>query len=181
MGKSLDNYIGVSESPREMFGKTMSIPDDMLVKYFELATDVSLEEIKKIESAIKEGEKPRNLKVKLAKEIVALYHSSDDAENAEKEFAEIFKNKGLPDKIELVKLSGPKWNIVDLIAECKLTQSKSEGRRIVQGGGVKLIHTKDLKSIDSSEKIESHEEEIDISEEKCTQVGKRKFIRVVSK
>ncbi|MDA1060626.1 MAG: tyrosine--tRNA ligase [bacterium] len=170
MSKSYDNYIGLTESGKEIFGKTMSLPDELITKYFELATTISLEEIEEIKKALKEGENPRNLKVRLAKEIVTLYHDTSAADQAEKEFTEIFKNKGLPDKIDLVKLKESKWNIVDLLAETGLTTSKSEARRLVEGGGVKL----------DGEKISSIEETIDISKEKLLQAGKRKFLKVLS-
>ncbi len=168
MGKSMNNYIGVDESPKEMFGKTMSIPDDLIIKYFELATDVSLEEIKNIEKSLKEGENPRNLKIRLAKEIVTIYHDKSSADSAEKEFIEIFSNKGLPDEIEIKKLEGEKWNIIDLLAETNLVASKGEARRLIQGGGVKI----------DGEKITTIEEEIDISKERLIQAGKRKFLKV---
>jgi len=171
MGKTTGNYIGVTESPKEMFGKTMSLPDDLIVNYFELATDISLEEIEEVKKALQEGENPRNLKVRLAKEIVALYHDTKSADQAEKEFTEIFANKGLPDEIDTKKLGKSKWNIVDLLAETGLTSSKSEARRLVEGGGVKL----------DSEKVSSIEEEIDISEERLLQAGKRKFLKVIGK
>ncbi len=171
MGKSLNNYIGVNESPKEMYGKTMSITDDLIVPYFELATDISLDEIKKIKQAIKEGENPKNLKMRLAKEIVALYHDQASANEAEKEFIEIFSNKGLPEDIEIKEIKGSKLNIIELIAQTALTSSKSEARRILQGGGVRI----------DGEKINSMDGEIDISKERLLQVGKRKFIKVLGK
>ncbi len=171
MGKSLDNYIGVNESPKDMYGKTMSIPDSLIIGYFELATDISISELAKVEQALKEGENPRNLKMRLAREIVTLYHNKSSATQAEKEFIEIFSHKGLPDDITTHKLSKSKWNIVDLLVETGLTVSKGEARRLIQGGGVKL----------DGEKIVSSEEEIDIKKERLLQAGKRKFIKVISK
>lgn len=170
MGKSLGNYIGVTESPKEMYGKTMSIPDDLICNYFELATNETLEEISKIRKALKDGENPRNLKMRLAREIVALYHSETEAKEAEKDFIEVFSNKGLPEDIETKKLPKAKWNIVDLAAETAPDLSKSEIRRTVQGGGVKV----------DGQKIESIDSQIDISTEKLLQIGKRRFIKVVS-
>lgn len=171
MGKSLNNYIGVNESPKEMYGKTMSITDELIVPYFELATDISLDEINKIKQAIKEGENPKNLKMRLAKEIVALYHDEKAADEAEKEFTEIFSNKGLPEDIETKEIKGKKINIIELISQTNLTASKNEARRILQGGGVRI----------DGEKINSMDEEIDISKERLLQVGKRKFIKVLGK
>lgn len=170
MGKSLGNYIGVNESPKNMYGKTMSITDDLILDYFELATDIPIKEISEIKKALNKGENPKNLKMKLAREIVTLYHNSSLAEQAEKEFIEIFSKKGLPEKIELKKLNHSKWKITDLIAETGLTSSKSEARRIIEGGGVKI----------NGIKVKSIEEEINISKEILIQVGKRKFIKAVS-
>lgn len=171
MSKSLNNYIGLTESANEMFGKTMSIPDNLIPRYFELATDVSMDEIQEIKESLSKGENPKNLKIRLAKEIVTLYHDKKEADQAEKEFAEVFANKGIPEEIKVKKLAGNKWNIVDLIAETGLTASKSETRRIIQGGGVKI----------DGEKINSHEDEIDISSERLIQVGKRKFMKIIKK
>lgn len=171
MSKSLGNYIAIMDSPKEMFGKTMSIPDEMIVRYFELATEVPEEEIKEVEKALKSGENPRDLKIKLAKAIVSLYHDDQAADKAEQEFKEIFTKGGLPDEIDCKKLSGTTWNIVDLVTETGLSNSKSEARRLVQGGGVKI----------EGEKVQTIEDEIDISEEKLLQVGKRKFLKVIGK
>ncbi len=171
MGKSMNNYIGVDEAPSEMYGKTMSIPDELIVNYFELATYVSLEKIEEIKKSLAEGENPRNLKMELAREIVTLYHSKDAAEEAEKQFIEVFANKGLPEEIKEMEITGDNWNIVDLIAATGLTSSKSEARRIVEGGGAKV----------EGEKIASIEENIDIGNQKLIQVGKRKFLKVKGK
>ncbi len=170
MSKSYNNYIGLTETPKEMYGKTLSIPDEMITKYFELTTNVSLDDIKKIKKALEEGENPKNLKMRLAREIVTLYHDENAATQAEQEFEQIFKNKGLPEDIELKKLKGDKWNIIELIAETELSPSKSETRRMIKGGGVKV----------DGEKIGSHEEEIDISKERLVQIGKRKFVKVIA-
>ena len=168
MSKSLNNYIGVMEDASQIYGKTMSIPDNMIIKYFELATNVSLEEISKIQQSLDSGENPRNLKMQLARELVSLYHNEENANKAEKEFIEIFANKGRPDEIETMKLAHSTINIVDLIAETGLSNSKSEARRLVEGGGVKV----------NEEKVPSIEDSVDISKEILLQVGKRKFLKV---
>lgn len=169
MSKSYNNYIGLTEKASEMYGKTMSLPDNMIIKYFELTTNVPLEEINKIKEQMEQGENPKNLKMRLAREIVTLYHDEKAAGQAESEFNQIFKDKGLPEDIELRKLTGNKWNIIELISETGLSPSKSETRRIIQGGGVKV----------DGVKAESHEEEIDINKERLIQVGKRKFVKVI--
>ena len=169
MGKSLDNYIGVNETPKNMYGKSMSIPDDLIFEYFELTTDIDIDELANIKHALKEGENPKNLKMRLAREIVTLYHNKKKALEAEKEFTEIFSNKGLPENIELRCLSKNKWNIVELLFEDQLTTSKGEARRLIEGGGVKI----------DGNKVASISEELDISKEKLIQAGKRKFLKVI--
>lgn len=169
MSKSLNNYIGVMENANQMYGKAMSIPDNMIIKYFELATKITLEEITKIKQALENGENPKILKMRLAREIVTLYHNKTESLKAEKEFTEIFSNKGLPEDIELKRLAKKKWNIVDLLFESKLTTSKGEARRLIEGGGVKI----------DGNKVVSISEEVDISKEKLLQAGKRKFLKVI--
>jgi tyrosyl-tRNA synthetase len=171
MGKSLGNYIGVNEAPKDIYGKTMSIPDNLIMNYFELTTDIPLEELAKIRKSLEEGENPKNLKMRLAREIVTLYHDTKTAQEAEKEFTEIFSNKGLPEEIEEKKLSGKKLNIIELLAQTGLVSSKSEAKRLILGGGVKVEGTK----------VENSEVEIDVAKEKLIQVGKRKFIKVIGK
>lgn len=169
MGKSLNNYIGVNDHPQDMYGKTMSIPDDQILNYFELATDVSIPELKKFKKALQEGENPRNLKMRLARELVTIYHDSPKAIAAEKEFIEIFSNKGIPSDIKLFKLKGQKWNIVEILSSVEMVSSKSDARRLIDGGGVRV----------DNEKVETSDDMIDISTEKLIQIGKRKFIKVI--
>lgn len=170
MSKSLNNYIGITEAPKEMYGKTLSIPDSLIVKYFELATMLPYEEIEKVKTALKEGENPRNLKMRLAREIVGLYHDDASATQAEEEFIRVFSKKELPDEIESKTVSEKSLNIIELLHSTGLAASKSDARRLIEGGGVKV----------NSEKVASIEAEIDLTEEKIIQAGKRKFLRVKS-
>lgn len=189
MGKSLDNYIGVNDTPRDMFGKTMSIPDNLILSYFELATNLSLEDIKEIEKAIKAGENPIHFKKQLGRELVSMYHNAEAAEIAEKEFAEIFKKKGIPMRIPLKKLEGIQWNIVDLLAETGIVTSKSEARRLVQGNAVKILPKitvpKGMKIVvkeaPKPRVLNRIDEKLDISQEQMLKIGKRHFIRVIGK
>lgn len=167
MSKSLGNYIGINEEPGQIFGKVMSIPDNMIVKYFELLTDVPMDEIKKYEKQMKDGENPRNIKVTLAKTIVSQYHSKEDGDKAFEEFERVFKDKGLPDDIEEFKLSGD-MTILDVLVNSKVLTSKSEVRRMVQQNAV---------SIDG-EKVSSETMTLKSGEEKIIKVGKRKFLKV---
>jgi tyrosyl-tRNA synthetase len=170
MGKSTGNYIGVFESPKEMYGKTMSIPDGLIVNYFELATNLPLEDIKKIGDSLNSGDNPRDLKMRLAREIVTLYHDKAAAQSAEDEFIKVFANKGKPTDIESRKMEKGTWNIVNLVAETGLSTSKSEARRLVQGGGVRI----------NDEKITAIDQEIEIKDETLLQVGKRKFLKLTA-
>lgn len=168
MGKSLNNYIGVNESPKEMFGKTMSIPDDLIVTYFELATDLPMEDIKQVKTSLEGGENPRNLKIQLAKEIVRIYHSKEEADKAEQEFINIFAKKEIPEDIEEILLPESAYKIVQLISLCGFEGSNGEIKRLVLQNGVKI----------NNEKIANPEETVDISEEIILQVGKRSFYKV---
>ena len=171
MGKSENNYIAVDDSPKDMFGKVMRIPDELITKYFELATQVPLPEIEEIKKAIREGENPMIFKKKLGRAIVEVYYSKEDGEKAEQEFTNIFSEHKLPEDIELMKLSTNKINIVSLISENGLASSKSEARRLIQQGAVKINH----------KKIDDVDTEVSIVDETLVQVGKRRFLRVVGK
>ncbi|MFA5829069.1 MAG: tyrosine--tRNA ligase [Candidatus Gracilibacteria bacterium] len=169
MGKSTGNYIGVNEEPKVMFGKIMSIPDELIIRYFELTTEVNIDQLTAIKERLTKGENPRNLKLELAKEIVTAYHSADLAEGAKKEFIEIFSNKGLPTEIELIKISADEIGIIDLLVQANLCPSKSEARRLITQGGVKV----------NNEKVTDINNKIDLTKESIIQAGKRKFIKVV--
>lgn len=169
MGKTTGNYIGVNEDANAMYGKAMSIPDEMILRYFELATDVSTEKFEEVKQKLEKGENPRNLKMDLAREIVTVYHSPAAAKNAEREFIEIFSNKGLPEDIEKKSFKENKLAIIDLLMAGKLADSKSDARRLIEQGGVKI----------DGKKIENFNEVIHLEKEKIVQVGKRKFLKVV--
>ncbi len=169
MGKSLNNYIGVNESPKDIFGKTMSIPDDLILNYFELATDMLLDEVANVKKALEEGENPRNLKIKLAKEIVALYHSKEDSEKAEIDFINQFAKKEIPDDIPEISLPEKSYKLLQLIGLCGFEGSNGEIKRLISQNAVKI----------NNEKANNPEEEIVLNEEKIIQVGKRSFYKVI--
>jgi tyrosyl-tRNA synthetase len=171
MSKSLNNYIGIEEPPGEMFGKVMSISDELMWRYYELLTDLTGSEISNLRSEIENGENPRNLKVRLAKLIITDFHSAADAAAAEEEFNRLFVNKEVPDDIELKQMPAGTYRIADLLAETGLTASKGEARRLIEQGGVKI----------DGEKASNSAAEISVSDtEVLLQVGKRKFLRVGS-
>ena len=171
MGKSENNYIAVDDKPNDMFGKVMSIKDDLIVKYFELATEVPLSEIKDIEKAIEAGDNPMKFKKRLGREIVTIYHSKEAAKKAEEHFTTVFSQHKIPEEIPLKKLSVKKIVLVDLIAENDLAPSKSQARRLIQQGAVQI----------NKEKVSEIETEVPIEKEVLIQVGKRRFLRVIGK
>jgi len=144
MSKSLNNYIGINEPPQEMYGKVMSVPDNLMVRYFELVTDVSLDEINKIKIGLESNDlHPRDVKKRLAREIVKLYHRQSAAIIAEEEFEKVFKNKLYPEKIKELILNkndlkdGKIW-IVKMVKDCGTLSSTGETIRMIQQGGVKI-------------------------------------------
>lgn len=172
MSKSLDNYIGISDSPKDMFGKTLSIPDRLIHQYFVLATNVPNAEVEEIKKQLSDpSSNPRDTKRRLAREIVTLYHSADSAMAAQDEFDRIFVKKDLPDEIEEITYgtTGSKVNILQLLAETKLAPSKSEARRLVDQGGVTI----------NGEKISDSKSDVLLDEHKIIKVGKRKFLKII--
>jgi tyrosyl-tRNA synthetase len=168
MSKSYDNYIGVSDKANDMFGKLMSIKDELIIKYFTLCTDVSTEEIKEMAEKIKTGINPRDLKAKLAKEIVKIYHNEDKAQKAEEEFNKIFQNKGKPSDIETVSIEKD-MEIIEVIAKFKLVSSNSEARRMIDQNAVSVNDTK----------VKDYNFQLKKGEEYLIQVGKRRFIKLI--
>lgn len=165
MSKSLGNYIGIDENPPEMFGKIMSISDELMWKYYELLTDLVPTEIEALKTS---GENPRNLKVNLAKLIIKDFHSADEAQKAEDEFIARFVKKEIPDEIEEINLAAGNYNLADLLVQTNLAPSKKEAKRLIEQGGVKL----------NGEKASDTNAEINLSEEILLQVGKRKFLKI---
>jgi len=178
MSKSLGNYIGVSEKPSEIFGKIMSIPDNIMIEYFRLLTRLSPEDIIDIKEDIKKGStNPSVAKRKLSRMIIEYLYSSDDAEKAEEEFDLIFKRKEIPGDIEEFKLNKKILNnnkiwIVKLMVDAGMAKSNGEARRLISQGAVKI----------NGEKVEDEDLELEISSlnEKVLQRGKRYFKKIVT-
>lgn len=173
MSKSYGNYIGLSDEPKEIYGKTLSIPDNLIYAYFELATDVSADELLEIKNFLSYPENnPRDAKRKLARKLVEMYYDKEAALKAEEEFDKIFVKKEIPDKIQEFKLSDniKEIPIVDLLLKVNLADSKSDAKRLIQQGGV---------SIDGN-KISNVNEIISITKDFVLKVGKRKFIKILS-
>jgi len=171
MSKSYDNYIGISDSPQDIYGRTLSIPDNIIYNYYEVATDISAEELEKVKVSLENSElNPRDLKRRLARILVEMYHSKEAAEKAEEEFDNIFINKGIPEDISEMKFDVDKMSIIDLIALINFAPSKGEARRLIQQGGV---------SIDGN-KVTDFSHEVIFDNEKILKVGKRKFLKLLS-
>jgi tyrosyl-tRNA synthetase len=169
MSKSTGNYIGISESPEVMYGKVMSIPDHAMSNYMNLVTRWTPDEITTVESALAEGKlHPRDAKMKLAREIVGIFHGRGAASEAEEHFRTVFQQRELPPDMPVLAVPEP-TNVVDLLAAAGMVNSKSEARRLIQQGGVKL----------DGEKVPGIEAEIAVTEERVLQIGRRRFVRLV--
>ncbi|MFD1805881.1 tyrosine--tRNA ligase [Pasteurella oralis] len=169
MSKSLGNYIGVTEAPNEMFGKVMSISDDLMWDWYDLLSFRPLTEIVQLKTEVKNGRNPRDVKVLLAKEIIARFHSEADAQAAEQEFINRFQKGVMPDEMPEFTFEG-EIGLANLLKEAGLVASTSEANRMVQQGGVKI----------DGEKVEDAKLVI-TSSSAVYQVGKRKFARVTVK
>lgn len=157
MSKSLGNYIGLTEDANEMFGKIMTIPDTLIDSYYELLTEVK-----------RSLTDPREAKLQLGQIIVSMYHSAESGEKARDEFIRVFSQKGKPSEIESIKIGVDKLQLIDLLTQVKLAKSKSEARRLIEQGGVKI----------DDERVEDPNTEIDLMQEKIIQVGPKKFLKV---
>jgi len=174
MSKSYGNYIGISDSPKDIFGKTLSIADSLIYTYYELATDISNAELAKVKSDLENPEvNPRNIKRALAKKLVEMYHSAESANEAEAEFDKIFIKKEIPDEIPLFEITNgqKEISILDLITTVNFAPSKGEARRLVQQGGVTL----------DGEKMADISAIVQLKPENILKVGKRKFIKIIVK
>ncbi len=174
MSKSLNNYIGINEPPQEMFGKVMSISDELMWHYYELCTDLRPEEIEAMRATAESGERnPRDLKVDLAKRIITDFHSAQDAHAAEEEFNSIFRNKQVPVEIEERILASGGRALTHLLVETGLATSKAEARRLIEQGGVYV----------DGERCTIVQSVIELRKNLPTEikVGKRRFIRVLAK
>ncbi|HVF87110.1 MAG TPA: tyrosine--tRNA ligase [Pyrinomonadaceae bacterium] len=171
MSKSLGNYIGINEAPSEMFGKVMSISDELMWRYYELCTDTGVDEIKRLRVAAESrGGNPREVKVELAKRIIKDFHSAEDARAAEEEFNRVFKRKEAPDEVEERGVEAGRWKLPRLLVETGLAPSMAEARRLIEQGGVRV----------DGERHTQVDEEIGVTQDRAplVQVGKRKFLRV---
>ncbi len=176
MSKNLDNYIGITEAPREMFGKIMSIHDDLMWRYYFLVLCKTDSEIQALRQSVQQGKQhPRNVKDTLARQIVAMFHGADSAKTASEEFKRMFSEHEKPDVIQTLTIpmtqrkNGKLW-IVSLLVSAKLADSKTSARRLIQQGAVRI----------NDKKMSDIQAELDIPDGCVIQVGKRGFVRIMS-
>jgi len=169
MSKSLNNYVGITESPQDIFGKLMSVSDQLMWRYLELLSFESLQTIRTWREEVEAGRNPRDIKVKLAQEIVARFHSQKDAEAALADFEARFRHGALPDEIpeKIIQTPANEIALVQLLKQTGLTASTSEALRMIEQGAVKL----------DGEKVENKSTQIKRGETVIIQVGKRKFAK----
>ena len=170
MSKSTGNYIGIDEPPEEMYGKVMSLPDHAMLDYYMLVTRFTPDQIASINQGLGDGSlHPRDVKMQLAREIVSIFHGDEAAGEAEHHFRTVFQERELPPEMPIYALEGP-TNVVEVITASGLAKSKSEARRLIQQGGVRL----------NGEKVESIDAAVTVEKEAVLQVGKRKFTKLVA-
>ncbi|HAB79749.1 MAG TPA: tyrosine--tRNA ligase [Glaciecola sp.] len=170
MSKSLNNYIGITDAPNDMFGKIMSISDELMWRYFDLLSFRPIEEIAQLKITVAEGANPRDTKIELAKEIIARFHDDAAAEAAHQDFIQRFQKNAIPDDMpELtVTLTADGMGIASLLKEASLVASTSEAMRMIKQGAVKI----------DGEKVDDPKLQLSVAGEAVYQVGKRKFARI---
>ncbi len=167
MSSSWGNIISLLDKPEDMFGKIMSLKDELITKYFLLATDMSFSEISKIEKSLKEGENPMVYKKRLGREIVTLYHNENKALKAEENWEKTFSKKEIPEEVEEIKIQ-KNTLLVDVMVNSKIVSSKSEFRRLIEGGAITRL--------EDNKKIEDFNQK---SEEGVYRVGKKRFVKII--
>ncbi|MDR6227447.1 tyrosine--tRNA ligase [Desmospora profundinema] len=174
MSKSLGNYIGINEPAAEIYGKAMSVPDDRMLKYYELVTDLSPAELDRVQEGVKDGSiHPRDAKMGLARQLVEMYHGKEAAQEAEAGFKRVFQQRALPEDIAQVTIpvadlkDGRLW-VIHLLSRLGLVASNGEARRMVKQGAVKI----------DEEKVTDVDAQIPLTDGMVVQVGKRKFAQV---
>ena len=169
MSTSWGNVVNIADEPNDMYGKIMSMKDDMLYSYFELCALATKEELGEIKKRLKQqSTNPRDLKAELAHKIVALYHNEEVAKKAEQEFNKVFQSKGIPSDIKIFFTPKNSYPIVELLSSTKMATSKSEAKRLIQQKGVKV----------NGEVVDNIKEDIIVKEGMIVQIGKRKFIKL---
>ena len=171
MSKSLDNYVAIDEEPNEMFGKIMSISDELMWRWFELLSFIPEENISELKNEMEGGKNPRDIKFILAEELVDRFHQKGDGAKCKEVFLSRFQKGNIPDKIDSIKinLNEDKILLVNLLKDANMISSISEGNRLISQGGIKI----------DSKKIENPKFEVFRGSEGIYQVGKRKFLKII--
>ena len=172
MSKSEDNYIGITENPDEIFGKTMSIPDEIMFKWFDLLSLKPLDEISALKKAISKGDNPRDIKILLALELTERFSNEDSAQNAKENFLKKFSKNEIPDNIpEKILKTKEAIPLANILKDIDMVSSTSEALRLINQGAVKI----------DQKKIESKDYDFGLDEKKLVQIGKKKFIYLTLK
>ncbi|MFH0987662.1 MAG: tyrosine--tRNA ligase [Patescibacteria group bacterium] len=173
MSKSEGGYISLDDKPHDMYGKVMALPDEVIVTCFELCTEISQKELESIKKSLRERKiHPRQVKVRLAKEIVGMYHGDKEAKAAEEEFNKVFRERKSPSKLPIFVVPHDSYPLIDLLTELKFSKSKSEAKRLILQGGVTIrFQGKESKSRDWSRNVE-------IKDDLTLKIGKRRFARI---
>ena len=172
MSKSLNNYIGITEPPSEIYGKVMSISDPLMFRYYELLTDISVAEIENWRQDVRQNRlNPKDLKARLAEMIVSDFWGHEEAKRAAEEFVRIFKQKEIPDDVTEIAVRGPQAILIDVLADNKILPSRGEAKRLVRQGGVYL----------DGQRVEDINQTVDMAgkEALILKIGKRKFYKLV--
>jgi tyrosyl-tRNA synthetase len=172
MSKSLDNYIGITEPPDEIYGKIMSISDTLMFKYYELLTDISMSEIEGWKKEIKAGKvNPKDLTSNLAETVVTDFWSAEEAAKAKEEFQRVFREKELPSQIQEISISSSSLLLLDLLCDHQILPSRGEAKRLIRQGGIYL----------DEDRVEDLAAKIEIKgkEEIILKVGKRRFYKII--
>jgi len=174
MSTSWGNVINILDEPKDMFGKLMTLKDEMIIDYFESCTRVPMLQVNEFKNSLQEKEmNPKDIKKILAKEIVAFFYDTKKAEAAEKEFEQVFEDKKLPSEIEEVKVEEGKMNAQDLLVKLDLVFSRGEAKRVIEQGGVRIIKGEEIVGINDCKA------ELKIEKGVIVQVGKRNFRRII--
>lgn len=170
MSKSLNNYIGITDAPNDMFGKVMSISDELMWRYFELLSFKPIQQVEALKASVEAGANPRDIKIELAKELIARFHNEEDAERAHQDFIQRFQKNAIPDDMPELTISLPDngIGIASLLKEANLVSSTSDAMRMIKQNAVKI----------DGEKLSDPKLQLTESTTQVYQVGKRKFARV---
>jgi tyrosyl-tRNA synthetase len=169
MSKSYGNYVGVTESPKEQFGKLMSIPDNLILRYFKLCLDYDEKSLKNIEKKLKAGENPRDIKMDLAEGVVSLYHNKKAGEKAKKEFIKVFSESKAPEDIKELKIGkGEGIWIVELLEKAGFVKSRGEARRLIKSGALKI----------DGKKVTDFTLNVSFDKDTVLKLGKLRFVKI---